>query len=277
MAYPSDNRPAGSADSRAARGQRSPVSPDEDATSVFDSSGYARPARGGAAPRSRASVPRSRPRTAAPPIRLSPLAIFAVVSSVLVVVLAVVLIAVLASRKDAAPAPAPTQSGTAVLTQPPIPYQEPPSTATVIVTPSPEPLPVTIQTPSPAPASTPAPTAAPVTADPGRTYTSAGVLADAQAAAERDSHYSTVSEKDVELEVPADSAFLRTPFVKKVYAGEEGKAIYIMPKPIPGNGTLGTVAHGEQVTVLAENPYYYFFVTRDGRAGWNGKSFFKDP
>jgi hypothetical protein len=37
------------------------------------------------------------------------------------------------------------------------------------------------------------------------------------------------------------------------------------------------VVQDETVTVLAENEYYYFFVTRDGRAGWNGKSFFKDP
>ena len=50
-----------------------------------------------------------------------------------------------------------------------------------------------------------------------------------------------------------------------------------MPRPQPGNGTLGKVTHGDLVTILAETEYYYFFVTEDGRAGWNGKSYFAEP
>ena len=289
MSYYSGNQPDSGSDPRAAKGQRSPYLQD-DATDVYDNSGYSRGPQGGAAPRqgrqpswnssgSRAGgpLPRSRPRTAAPRSGVNPVAVLAIAASAIAVILAIALIVVLLRRNDS-PAPAPTQGPAVIPTQPPITYQTPPPTATVVVTPSPEPLPVTIQTPAPTLAPTPAPTPVlPVTAEPGRSYTSAGVLADARAAAERDSHYSTVSEKDVELEIPADSAFLRTPFLKKAYAGEDGKAIYIMPRPIPGNGTLGTVVQDETVTVLAENEYYYFFVTRDGRAGWNGKSFFRDP
>ena len=131
-----------------------------------------------------------------------------------------------------------------------------------------------VPTATPAPTVTPAPV---VTPPAGQSYTRDSVLAAARAAAQSDSHYSTVSEKNVGLEVPADSDFLKTPFSMKANAKENGKAIYIMPRPRPGNGTLGTVKHEEPVTILAETEYYYFFVTRDGRAGWNGKSFFSAP
>lgn len=108
-------------------------------------------------------------------------------------------------------------------------------------------------------------------------YTHDGVLAAARSAAASNSHYSTVSDENVSLEVPADSQFLRSPFQMRAYAQKNGKAIYIIPKPAPGNGTLGKVTHGELVTIVAETDYYYFFVTSDGRAGWNGKSYFSDP
>ena len=123
--------------------------------------------------------------------------------------------------------------------------------------------------PSPTPANSPVvPTAG---------YTHDSVLASARSAAAANTRYDTVSEKGVQLEVPEDSRFLTTPFPMKANAQKNGLAIYIIPKPEPQNGTLGTVAHGETVTILAETEYYYFFVTADGRAGWNGKSFFADP
>lgn len=129
-------------------------------------------------------------------------------------------------------------------------------------------------TPSPAVVVTPPP----AVIQPGsQSYSRESVLAAARAAARSNSHYSTVSEENVELEVPADSAFLKTPFQMKANAKENGRAIYIMPRPQPGNGTLGKVTHGDLVTILAETEYYYFFVTEDGRAGWNGKSYFAEP
>ncbi|MBR3475525.1 MAG: SPOR domain-containing protein [Oscillospiraceae bacterium] len=108
-------------------------------------------------------------------------------------------------------------------------------------------------------------------------YTQAGVMQKAKEVAQYNTHYSTVSDTGTELVVPPDSQFLRTPFQMRAYASANGKAIYIMPKPQPGNGNLGKVTHLETVTILAENDYYYFFVTSDGRAGWNGKSYFISP
>lgn len=131
----------------------------------------------------------------------------------------------------------------------------------------------TTPSPTPQPATVVIPATPPVYSG---GYTHASVLRDAQDAAQRSSHYSTVSDKNVELYVPDDSQFLRTPYKMKANAGNK-QAIYIMPKPQPGNGNLGKVTHLETVTIVAENDYYYFFVTADGRAGWNGKSYFTAP
>ena len=120
-----------------------------------------------------------------------------------------------------------------------------------------------------------APASAPASTAGGYTWESIWDAADSAAA--NSSKYSTVSDKNVELEVPPTSQLLSNPFLMKAYAEKNGKAIYIMPKPVPGNGNLGKVSHGELVTILAENDYYYFFVTADGRAGWNGKSYFTNP
>jgi hypothetical protein len=138
---------------------------------------------------------------------------------------------------------------------------------------SPAPAPTVTPAPSPTPTPAPTPTPTPVVQD----FSRDGVLAAARAAAKSNSRYSLVSDKNVELQVPAESDFLKTPFPMKTNAKENGRAIYIIPRPKSGYGTLGTVAHGEQVTILAETTYYYFFITQDGRAGWNGKSYFTEP
>ena len=52
--------------------------------------------------------------------------------------------------------------------------------------------------------------------------------------------------------------------------------IYFMPKPAEGYGTLGTVEDGAPVTIFAELGGLYFFMTDDGRMGWNGKWYFTD-
>ncbi len=129
----------------------------------------------------------------------------------------------------------------------------------------------------PAPANSPVSVPANSQADSPARRSQEDVLAAARSAAAADSHYDTVSDKNVALQIPEDGQMLSAPFLMKVNAQKNGKAIYITPRPSPGNGTLGTVAHGEVVTILAETEYYYFFITADGRAGWNGKSYFAEP
>lgn len=108
-------------------------------------------------------------------------------------------------------------------------------------------------------------------------YTQAGILATARDAAASNSHYKTVNGDGVSLQVPADSQFLSMPFQMRAYAAKYGKAIYILPRPRTDDGYIGKVTHGDLVTILAEENGYYFFVTQDGRAGWNGTSRFIDP
>ncbi len=295
MSYNSENRPS---DSPAQR-QQDPYAPKDASADRYVRNGHPgsgsvrRPQSAQSQPGTRSASrnndgslpfvlsPRGVSRRDASAKERNPLAVVAVVSSALALVLAIILIIVLSSRKDEAAgsaAPAPTQAYASFPAQTAMPYPTSSHAGFPVITPSPAPsqtqtpiqvqTPIQIQTPTPNQVITPAP---------GSTYTAAGVLAAAKSAAENNSRYSTVSDKDVELEIPADSAFLRTPFLKRVNAGESGRAIYIMPKPIPGNGVLGTLYHGTQVTVLAETEYYYFFVTQDGRAGWNGKSYFMDP
>ena len=50
--------------------------------------------------------------------------------------------------------------------------------------------------------------------------------------------------------------------------------IYIMPKPKAGNGNLGILADWTYVTICAEKNGFVYFETDDGKAGWNGKSYF---
>lgn len=280
MSYGSENRPKGSP----GQGQRSPYVPDEAAASRYARNGYSgsdysrrQPARDNYGSRPFVLSPRGVSQRDAPRKKLNPLAVVAVAASALALILGIALIVVLSSRKgggtDAA-APTSAPAYTPIPTEAAMPYPTTPSTGFMVITPSP--APTANQTPTPVPVSTPRPNQI-FTPSPGKTYAGADILAEAEAAAEGSSGYSTISDKDVQLEVPADSAFLRTPFLKRVNAGESGRAIYIMPKPIPGNGVLGTLYHGTQVTVLAETEFYYFFVTQDGRAGWNGKSYFMDP
>ena len=106
-------------------------------------------------------------------------------------------------------------------------------------------------------------------------YTHDGVLEAARKAAASSKKYSLVSTEKVELEVPETSQFFANPFTMTVYAKKNGKAIYIMPKPQKGNGNLGKIKQGETVTILAQVGDFYFFVAANGRAGWNGTSYFR--
>ena len=89
-----------------------------------------------------------------------------------------------------------------------------------------------------------------------------------------DSQYSTASNLDVALEYPAPNEYYTLPLLATVKATKPNGSIYFMPVPEAGNGVLGTVANGTEVTILAEKSGYYFFTTADGRKGWNGKKFF---
>ncbi len=88
------------------------------------------------------------------------------------------------------------------------------------------------------------------------------------------SEYPTISSKGVTLRFPSDRYWLDDPFTAYVQASRRDGAIYLMPRPEQGNGNLGTVASGSAVTILAQQGGYYFFVTEDGRYGWNGTRFF---
>ncbi len=89
-----------------------------------------------------------------------------------------------------------------------------------------------------------------------------------------DSAYSTTSNLNVPLEYPTSDCYYQTPLRATVTASRANGSIYFMPKPQEGNGVLGTVANGTEVTVLAEKSGYCFFTTADGRMGWNGRKFF---
>lgn len=87
--------------------------------------------------------------------------------------------------------------------------------------------------------------------------------------------YLEVSNKGVRLVFPKDKYYLDEPLTMIVKSSHKSGSIYLMPKPESGNGNLGTVAYGEEVSILAEYAGYYFFQTEDGRYGWNGKMWFK--
>ena len=84
----------------------------------------------------------------------------------------------------------------------------------------------------------------------------------------------TRSNKGVKLELPTQKEMLDEPFLAYTDNGKDHGSIYIMPVPKADNGYLGTVETGTEVWIVAETDYYYFFVTDDGRLGWNGKSYF---
>ena len=89
-----------------------------------------------------------------------------------------------------------------------------------------------------------------------------------------DSAYSTTSNKDVALEYPAADSYYAIPQRATVKASKANGSIYFMPTPKDGNGVLGTVANGTEVTIYAKQNGFYYFMTADGRAGWNGTRFF---
>ena len=86
------------------------------------------------------------------------------------------------------------------------------------------------------------------------------------------SYARTVSTEDVELEFPKSKDMLSKLKTAKVKA--KNGAIYLMPVPKAGNGNLGKVRANKTVYLLAERNGFYFFMTKDGRFGWNGKKYF---
>ena len=101
-----------------------------------------------------------------------------------------------------------------------------------------------------------------------------------------DSAYTTVTkspEKDeyVSLQIPGKTNLYtemdKMPRRAEVKASWRNGSIYFMPRPAEANGVLGTVATGTPVTILARQNGLYFFMTDDGRMGWNGVGFFTKP
>ena len=86
--------------------------------------------------------------------------------------------------------------------------------------------------------------------------------------------YPTISTTGDELVFPAWNDYYNTYFYAWVKASRSGGSIYLMPMAEKGHGNLGTVGDGEEVLILAERNGYYFFLTEDGRYGWNGEKYF---
>ena len=87
--------------------------------------------------------------------------------------------------------------------------------------------------------------------------------------------YPTRSTAGYKLRFPADDQYLAETRTGTVQTKTACGSIYLMPRPDKGHGNLGTVACGEEVTVLAENgDGYVFFQTADGRYGWNSEAWF---
>ena len=82
----------------------------------------------------------------------------------------------------------------------------------------------------------------------------------------RNSAVKRVSNTDeTPLQLPAESSYLSEP-----YRARLSNNIYLMPIPELGHGHLGIVNEGTDVAVVAKRNGYVFFVTYDGRMGWNG-------
>ena len=101
-----------------------------------------------------------------------------------------------------------------------------------------------------------------------------------------DSAYTTVTkspekEEYVSLQLPNKNNLFtaknKLPKRAEVKASWKNGSIYFMPRPAEANGVLGTVDTGTPVTILAQQNGLYFFMTDDGRMGWNGKGFFTKP
>ena len=83
------------------------------------------------------------------------------------------------------------------------------------------------------------------------------------------------------LKLPAKGSFYTSkdsqPRRAKIKSSWKNGCIYFMPQPAVGHGTLGVIDTDTPVTILAEQNGLYFFMTDDGRMGWNGKGFFTKP
>ncbi len=88
--------------------------------------------------------------------------------------------------------------------------------------------------------------------------------------------WNIVSNADVCLRLPHTGAYLEKPMSATIKGCSPKGGIYIMPIPQEGNGDLGIVLHGEPVTIIANEGGFLFFVTEDGRCGWNGAKFFEN-
>ena len=107
-----------------------------------------------------------------------------------------------------------------------------------------------------------------------------------------DSAYTTIAKRPeknkkgqdeyVALELPAKNSFFTSkkggvPMRAEIKSSWADGSIYFMPRPAETYGVLGTVDTGTPVTILAQQNGLYFFMTDDGRMGWNGRVFFTKP
>ena len=89
------------------------------------------------------------------------------------------------------------------------------------------------------------------------------------------SAYTTTSSRGTDLVYPAERDYYAWPWAAQVQAYKENGAIYLMPMPEAGHGNLGTLLTESTVLILAEKNGFLFFVTGDGRYGWNWYEWFE--
>lgn len=85
----------------------------------------------------------------------------------------------------------------------------------------------------------------------------------------------TKTKEGVTLQLPWEDEMLDEPFRATVDSGTKHGSIYVMPKPLSGNGNLGRIDNGTKVWIVAKTAFYYFFYADNGQMGWNSPSNFR--
>lgn len=91
-------------------------------------------------------------------------------------------------------------------------------------------------------------------------------------------NYVTKSDKNVSLQIPTSSQYLSKAYRAEVYNGKKTGRIFLIPAPEDDvynhNGNLCAVDIKVQGWVVAKYGPFTFFVSDDGKMGWNGDVYF---
>ncbi len=90
--------------------------------------------------------------------------------------------------------------------------------------------------------------------------------------------YVTKSDKNVKLRIPSSKEYFQRPYRAEVNNGKSSGRIYLMPIPTNDtnnrNGNLCVVSIQKQGWIVASNGPYSFFISDEGKMGWNGSVYF---